>query len=391
MTQFVHLHVHSEYSVADSTFKVKSLISLAAKNQQPAIALTDHSNLFALVKFYSGAMGAGIKPIIGSDVLMESDAGEVFNLVLLCQNEQGYLNLSHLISLSYLKNQQVVEHESQALIKQAWLAEFNEGLIVLSGGRQGDVGQAILAQKPNLVASRLNWWKTYFPNRFYLELVRTGRESEETYINDALEVASRHDLPVVATNDIRFETPEDFEAHEVRVCIHDGYVLDDPNRPKHYSEEQYFRSSEEMVELFADIPEAIENTVEIARRCSLDLTLGTYFLPDFPVPEGMTESEYFIEESKKGLEERLQFLFGHLSADEFADKRQEYDARLKFELDIIIQMGFPGYFFIVADFIQWGKDHGVPVGPGRGSGAGSLVAYVLKITDLDPLEYDLLF
>ncbi|BBP43503.1 DNA polymerase III subunit alpha [Thiosulfativibrio zosterae] len=391
MTQFVHLHVHSEYSVIDSTLKVKPLVGLAAKNQQPALALTDHINLFALIKFYGAAMSAGVKPIIGADVWIENDAGEVFKVVLLCQNTPGYLNLSHLISQAYLKNQKVIDNQNRALIKQSWLAQGNEGLIVLSGGREGDVGQAILAEKPNLVASRLKWWQQYFPERFYLELVRTGRENEEVYIADALEVASRYEIPVVATNDVRFEEPEDFDAHEVRVCINEGFVLEDPNRPKRYSEEQYFRSSEEMIELFKDIPEAIENTVEIARRCSLSLTLGTYFLPDFPVPEGMTEAEYFIDESQKGLEERLAFLYGHLSAEEFAEKRKEYDERLKFELDIIIQMGFPGYFFIVADFIQWGKDHGVPVGPGRGSGAGSLVAYVLKITDLDPLEYDLLF
>ncbi len=391
MSKFVHLHVHSEYSVVDSTLKVKDLISLAERAQQPAIALTDHINLFALIKFYTSAIHSGIKPIIGADVLIESESGEFFNIVLLCQNEQGYLNLSHLISKAYLKNQKVVNHYNRALIKQSWLAEFNKGLIVLSGAREGDIGQAILSKKPDLIVTRLNWWKKYFPERFYLELVRTGRENEENYISDAIEIASDHDIPVVATNDIRFETPEDFDAHEVRVCINQGFVLEDSSRPKKYNENQYFRTSEEMIELFADIPEAIENTVEIARRCSLDLTLGTYFLPDFPIPEGMTEAQYFITESNKGLNARLEFLFGHLSPQEFSEKRQEYDERLKFELDIIIQMGFPGYFFIVADFIQWGKDQGVPVGPGRGSGAGSLVAYVLKITDLDPLEYDLLF
>ncbi len=391
MTRFVHLHLHSEYSVVDSTLKIKQLVSLAERYQQPAIALTDHINLFALVKFYKVAMSSGIKPIIGADVLLESAKGEIFKVVLLCQNERGYLNLSHLISMAYLKNQKMVNHDNRAIIKQDWLAEFNDGLIVLSGGRKGDIGQAILGQKPNLVASRLNWWKTYFPERFYLELVRTGRENEEAYIADAIEIASRNDIPVVATNDVCFATVENFDSHEVRVCINQGNVLDDANRPKNYSEEQYFRSSEEMVELFADIPEAIENTVEIARRCSLDLTLGTYFLPDFPIPEGMTEAGYFIAESKKGLEERLRFLFDNISEQEFTIKRKAYDDRLKFELEIIIQMGFPGYFFIVADFIQWGKDQGVPIGPGRGSGAGSLVAYVLKITDLDPLEYDLLF
>ncbi len=391
MTQFVHLHVHSEYSVVDATLRVKSAISNAAGHEQPALALTDQMNMFALVKFYSAAIGAGIKPIIGSDLLIEAEDGNVFKVVALCQNDQGYLNLSHLISMAYLKNQKIVATDMQPLIKQEWLKAYNEGLIILSGGKDGDIGQAILAQKPNLAAKRTAWWQETFPDRFYLELVRTGRDNEEAYLVGAVEVAQRYELPVVATNDVRFESEDDFDAHEVRVCIHDGYILDDPNRPKRYSEEQYFRSSDEMVELFADLPEAIENTVEIAKRCNVTLTLGTYFLPDFPVPEGMTMDEYFIQESRNGLEERLKFLFGHLSAEEFAEKRKEYDDRLKFELDIIIQMGFPGYFFIVADFIQWGKNHDVPVGPGRGSGAGSLVAYALKITDLDPLEYDLLF
>ncbi|MBN2605740.1 MAG: DNA polymerase III subunit alpha [Thiotrichales bacterium] len=391
MSQFVHLHVHSEYSVVDATLRVKRAVALAKQHQQPAMALTDQRNMFALVKFYTAAIGEGIKPIIGADIEVEAEDGNVFKVVCLCQNEQGYLNLSHLISMGYLKNQKLVDNDMKALVKQEWLQERNEGLIILSGGIHGDVGQALLAEKPNLAATRTTWWQKYFPDRFYLELTRTGRPQEEQYVALAVEVAHRYDLPVVATNDVCFESSDDFDAHEVRVCIHDGYVLDDPNRPKRYSEQQYFRSSEEMVALFQDIPEAIENTVEIAKRCNVDLTLGTYFLPDFPVPEGMTMDEYFIQSSQQGLEERLQFLFGHLSADEFKEKRKEYDERLKFELDIILQMGFPGYFFIVADFIQWGKNHQVPVGPGRGSGAGSLVAYALKITDLDPLEYDLLF
>jgi len=391
MTQFVHLHVHSEYSVMDSILGVKQALGLAAKNNQPAIALVDQANMFALVKFYLNSMNSGIKSVLGADVYIESDNNEIFKVVCLCQNEQGYLNLSHLISKAYLKNQQIINGKMRACIKQDWLAERNEGLIVLSGGREGDVGQAILAQKPNLVASRTQWWMKFFPDRFYLELIRTGRDNEEAYIFGAIEIAQRYDIPVVATNDVRFESFDDFDAHEVRVCIHDGYILDDPNRPKIYSEEQYFRTTEEMVELFADIPEAISNTVEIAKRCNVNLTLDDFFLPEFPVPEGLTPDEYFIKASNEGLNERLNFLFADLSEVELAEKRIEYDERLKFELDIIIQMGFPGYFLIVADFIQWGKDQGVPVGPGRGSGAGSLVAYALKITDLDPIHYDLLF
>lgn len=391
MSQFVHLHLHSEYSVVDATLKVKSAIALAKASEQPAIALTDEMNMFALIKFYNSAIQAGIKPIIGSDCLVEADDGQVFKITCLCQDDQGYLNLSRLISRAYLQNQKLVDNEMKALIKQEWLAELNDGIIVLSGAIYGDIGQALLAEKLNLAAKRTSWWMQYFPDRFYLELVRNGQPEEKVYIVAAVELAQRYELPVVATNNVRFENAKDFEAHEVRVCIHDGYILDDPNRPRRYTEEQYFRRSEEMIELFSDYPEAIENSVEIAKRCNVSLTLGTYFLPDFPVPEGHTIESYFIEASQKGLEERLQFLFGHLSAEAFEQTRQAYDERLKFELDIIIQMGFPGYFFIVADFIQWGKNHQVPVGPGRGSGAGSLVAYALKITDLDPLEYDLLF
>ena len=391
MSQFVHLHVHSEYSVVDSTLGIKPAISLALELTQPAIAITDQMNMFALVKFYTHAMSSGIKPVIGVEINVEPEAGEMFKVVCLCQNKQGYLNLSHIISKAYLKNQRILKNKSIALVKQAWLAERNEGLIVLSGGREGDIGQAIIEQKPNLVAQRTKWWMQYFPDRFYLELIRTGRAYEEECVVGAVEVAQRYDLPVVATNDVRFVTSDNFDAHEVRVSIHEGYILDDPNRPKHYSEEQYFRSTEEMQELFSDIPEAIENTVEVAKRCNLNLTLGEFFLPEFPIPDGLTEDQYFIQASEKGLNERLAFLFADLSPEDFAEKRKAYDARLKFELDIIIQMKFPGYFFIVADFIQWGKVQGVPVGPGRGSGAGSLVAYSMKITDLDPLEYDLLF
>ncbi|MCF6345927.1 MAG: DNA polymerase III subunit alpha [Thiomicrorhabdus sp.] len=391
MTQFVHLHVHSEYSVIDSTLGVKPFVSLAESANQPAIALTDHCNLFALIKFYRAANGAGIKPLIGADVLIEDEGGGIFSAVLLCQNEQGYLNLSHLISQSYLKNQTLHQNRMVALMKREWLQAHNEGLIALSGGRNGDLGVALLAENAELVAERTQWWQTHFNDRFYMELVRTGRENEEVYIQKAVELALEHNLPVVATNDVRFATADDFEAHEIRTCISSGHILDDQSRPKLYSEQQYFRSSDEMVKLFKDLPEAIENTVELAKRCNLSLSLDTYFLPDFPVPEGMTLAEFFIAESHKGLDERLAFLFGHLPKEAFEEKRTEYYDRIKFELDIILQMGFPGYFLIVADFIQWAKNQQIPVGPGRGSGAGSLVAYALKITDLDPIEYELLF
>ena len=390
MSQFVHLHLHSEYSVVDSLLHIKPLIAEIQKDGQPSVALTDQGNMFALVKFYSTARATGLKPILGADLLVENADGDVFRVTLLCQNLQGYLNLSKLISQSYLTNQKIWNLEQVPIVDQAWLVDLNPGLIVLSG-RQGDVGQAILAEKPNLTAKRVSFWQTHFADRFYLELVRTGRDTEEAFIQGALEVAERYELPVVATNDVRFLSREDFEAHEVRCCINGGYVLDDPNRPKPYTEEQYLRTSAEMIELFADIPESIENTVQIAKRCNLELDLENYHLPNFPVPEGMTMDSFFDLECRKGLDQRLQFLFGHLTEQEQAAKKQEYTARLEFELGTILQMGFPGYFLIVADFIQWAKNHQIPVGPGRGSGAGSLVAYALKITDLDPIEYDLLF
>lgn len=391
MSKFIHLNIHSEYSVVDSTLGIKKIVALAKDNKQPAIAVVDHVNMYALVKFYNTATYAGVKPLLGANVYVEDASGEVFKIICLCQNEQGYLNLSYLISKAFLKNQRLIDNKVKPLIKTEWLAEKNAGLIVLSGGREGDVGQAILSQDPNKIAGRVKWWLKYFPDRFYLELIRTGRNDEKTCIIGAINIAQQYNLPVVATNDVRFQSAEDFEAHEVRVCIHDGYILDDPNRPKNYSEEQFFRSSTAMIELFADIPEAITNTLEIAKRCNVDLTLGEYFLPAFPIPDGMSEAQYFIQLANDGLDERLNSLFTKLSVAEFAQNRIKYAQRLKFELDIIIKMGFPGYFFIVADFIRWSKEQKIPVGPGRGSGAGSLVAYCLKITDLDPIEYDLLF
>lgn len=392
MTQFVHLRLHTEYSLVDSTIRIKPLMKQVAELEMPAVAMTDQNNFFALVKFYRAAMGAGVKPIFGLDVLLsdEQDEEHLYHLILLCQNNTGYRNLTRLISRAYLQGQVL----GIPRVSRAWIKEFSDGVIMLSGGREGDVGHALLAGNKELAAQRLQEWQEAFPERYYLELQRTGREGEESYIQAAVQLAVAQQVPVVATNDVRFLDEAGFESHEARVCIRDGYVLADPKRPKRYSAQQYLRSPTEMVELFADIPSAIENTVEIARRCSVSLTLGKNYLPQFPIPEGMTEAEYFCEASRQGLEERLDFLFTEAhprGTPEFAAKRKPYDERLQIELDVINQMGFPGYFLIVADFIQWAKDNAVPVGPGRGSGAGSLVAYALKITDLDPLEYDLLF
>ncbi|KUI98443.1 DNA polymerase III subunit alpha [Vibrio sp. MEBiC08052] len=384
--KFIHLRIHSDFSMIDGLSKVPPLVKKVAEMGMPAMALTDFTNLCGLVKFYSTAHSCGVKPIIGADFLVRSQAfgDDLTRLTLLAADNTGYKNLTWLISQAYLRGH--IQH--QPVIDQEWLAEHSEGLIVLSGGKNGDIGQALLKGNQKLVEQCVHFYQTYFPDRFYLELTRTGRLDEETYLHFAIELAEQYDLPVVATNEVVFLSRELFEAHEIRVAIHDGYTMDDPRRPKHYSEQQYLRSEDEMCELFKDIPEALENTVEIAKRCNVTVRLGEYFLPNFPT-EGMNIDDFLVKKSQEGLEERLEFLFPDPQVRQ--EKRPAYDERLQIELDVINQMGFPGYFLIVMEFIQWSKDNDIPVGPGRGSGAGSLVAYALKITDLDPLEYDLLF
>jgi len=386
--QFVHLHLHSEYSLVDGLVRIKPLVKATVAKGMPAVAVTDQSNLFCLVRFYQAAVAAGIKPIAGSDLWVRNpdDANKPYRLSVLVQNRTGYLNLTRLISRAYLQGQ----HLGMPQLERAWVEAATEGLIALSGGPHGDVARALLAGQREQAEALLDGWLRVFGDRYYLELVRTGRENEPESIEHCVELAARKGVPVVATNDVRFLDSEDFEAHEARVCIHDGRTLNDPRRPRLYSEEQYLRTPGEMAELFADIPEALENSVEIARRCNLELNLGRSFLPDFPIPEGMTTEGFFASESKQGLERRLERIIGR-DAPDFGERRKVYDERLQLELDVIDQMGFPGYFLIVADFIRWAKDNDIPVGPGRGSGAGSLVAYALEITDLDPLEHDLLF
>ncbi|MFB1078531.1 DNA polymerase III subunit alpha [Photobacterium damselae] len=384
--RFIHLRVHSDFSMIDGLAKVKPIIKKASELQMPALAITDFTNLCGLVKFYYAAHDAGIKPIIGADFKVQSEelGDELFDLTILAANNEGYKNLTLLISEAYQRGH--VQH--QPVINKEWLIKHKDGLILLSGGKTGDVGKALLKGNQNMVEQCVTFYQTYFPDSYYLELVRTGRPDEEAYLHFAIELAEKAQLPVVATNDVRLLSADQFEAHEIRVAIHDGYTLADPNRPKNYSAQQYLRSEEEMCELFADIPEALENSVEIAKRCNVTVRLGEYFLPNFPTGELSTE-DFLVVKSKEGLEERLEFLFP--DPDVRAERRPEYDERLEIELEVINQMGFPGYFLIVMEFIQWSKDNGVPVGPGRGSGAGSLVAYALKITDLDPLEFDLLF
>jgi DNA polymerase-3 subunit alpha len=385
---FVHLHLHSEYSLVDGLLRIKPLVGAVADCGMPAVAVTDQCNLFALVRFYKAAVAAGLKPIAGADLWVRNpdDANQPHRLVLLVQDALGYRNLTRLISRAYLEGQ----HLGVPQLEREWIEASADGLIALSGGVGGDVAQCLIKGQQAAAERLLARWMAAFGDRYYLELTRTGREQEAELVEASVDLATRIGVPLVATNDVRFLDASDFEAHEVRVCIHEGRTLDDPRRPRRYSGEQYLRSPEEMAELFADLPEALENSVEIAKRCNLELTLGKNFLPDFPVPAGMTIDSYFAEASRQGLRWRLQRT-GDPGSREFAAQRQQYEQRLDLELQVITQMGFPGYFLIVADFIQWAKARGIPVGPGRGSGAGSLVAYALKITDLDPIEHDLLF
>jgi DNA polymerase-3 subunit alpha len=385
MPSFVHLRLHTEYSLLDSVVRVNELMDAVAVAGMPAVALTDQSNLFAMVKFYKAAVARGIKPIIGVDAWLgePGERTEPSRLVLLCQTHEGYRNLTQLVTKSYLEGQR----RGVPQLERGWLTrESVRGLIALSGGREGDVGRALLARRDAEAEAMLAAWLELFPDRYYLELVRTGRAGEEDYVQAALRLAARCRAPVVATNDVRFLKREDFESHEARVCIHDGALLADANRPRRYSDQQSLRSPAEMAQLFADVPEALENSVEVARRCNLEVTLGVARLPEFPVPGGGEESAFLRAQAEAGLKARLERAGGAA-----AQSRSAYEARLATELDCICKMGFAGYFLIVADFIRWAREHDIPVGPGRGSGAGSLVAYALGITDLDPLAYDLLF
>ncbi|WP_324005373.1 DNA polymerase III subunit alpha [Aeromonas hydrophila] len=384
--RFIHLRVHSDFSMVDGLQKINPIVGAAAANNMPALALTDQMNMCGLVRFYGTAHGKGVKPIVGADFWVQSDelGDEQFRLTLLAMDNDGYQNITLLISRGYQRG----HVQGRPVIDKGWLAEHAKGVIVLSGGREGDVGKFLLKGNRQMTEQCLAFYQSHFPDAYYLELLRTGRPDEEVYLHMAVAIATEFALPVVATNEVVFLTADDFDAHEIRVAIHDGYTLMDKRRPRRYSPQQYLRSQEEMAELFADIPEALENTVEIAKRCNVTVRLGEYFLPNFPTGD-MTTEDFLVMKSKEGLEERLEFLFPAPAVR--AERRPEYDERLDIELKVINQMGFPGYFLIVMEFIQWSKDNGIPVGPGRGSGAGSLVAYALKITDLDPLEFDLLF
>ena len=382
--RFVHLGIHTEFSITESIVRIPDLIKAAVNEEMPALALTDLSNLHAAVKFYGKCLGQGIKPILGS-VLRLNDADH--RVTLLSMNNHGWRNLTELVSRGYIEGQQL----NIPCVNKAWILEQVDDLILLLG-IQSDVGKMLITSNPQKAEPLLEEWIEKFGNRVYLALTRTDRPDEDAFIAEAVKLAKKYNIGVVAHNDVHFVRREDYEAHEARVCIADGYVLGDNRRPKTYSPEQYFKTTAEMTELFSDIPSAIENSYHIAKRCNVTLQLGKYFLPDYPIPDGHTIDTYFAHLSKQGLEERLNVLYPVTQRDEdWAEIRKPYDERIEYEINIINSMGFPGYFLIVMDFIQWSKNNGVPVGPGRGSGAGSLVAYSLKITDLDPLRYELLF
>ena len=393
--RFIHLHLHTEFSLADSTIRVPekpdearpdkakrpNLLSRAVEMQLPALAVTDRNNLFALVKFFKAAESVGIKPIAGADLSIVDGKETPWQLTLLCRDHSGYLSLSRLLTRAWMEG----HHQDGVAITPQWLAEDCEGLFAIAG-RNSFAGHLLASGRHEHAEQHLADLQRSFGENLHLEITRTQREGEDAFNAFALHAAAARGLPLIASNDVRFLDRDGYDAHEARVCISTGRVLDDPKRPRDYSAEQFLKSPDEMAALFTDVPDAIDNTWALAQRCNLEMQLGTYYLPAYPVPAEETLDSWIRSQSHDGLKVRLEknpLAPGHT--------RQDYEARLDFELDTICKMGFPGYFLIVADFIQWGKNEGIPIGPGRGSGAGSLVAWALQITDLDPLPYGLLF
>ena len=390
---FVHLHLHSEYSLVDGIIRVDELVEHSLNHGYHSVALTDLTNLFGLIGFYRSARNKGIKPIVGAEINVAKDKDSLHApLVLLAMNKQGYINLTKLVSKAYVEGQ----INGEPIVLFSWLEEFSDGIIALSGGMEGHIGNSILAGNKQLSESRVDFFKNIFKENFFIEIQRLGKPNEKEYNDSVLQLASDMQVPVVATNNVRFLnpvdpeiSPSDFEAHEARVCIQRGETLDDPRRPKNYTEQQFFRSKEEMINLFADLPEALINTVKIAEKCNLDLELGKFYLPDFEVPEEFSREEFLRKLSKEGLLDRIKEIKS--SVDSYKIDESQYIQRLDYELDMICKLDFAGYFLIVADFVNWAQKNDIPVGPGRGSGAGSIVAYSLGITAIDPIRYDLLF
>ncbi|MEM7542036.1 MAG: DNA polymerase III subunit alpha, partial [Pseudomonadota bacterium] len=385
---FVHLHVHSEYSLADGLVRIPGLVEQVGSLDMPAVAVTDLTNLFSAAKFYRAAMAKGVKPIVGADVVVRDDDNSApYQLVLLCQNEAGFRNLSALISRAYRQR----SNSGVVSVPRAWLdRETATGLIALSGGSSGDLGSLVTRRNSRLLQQKIKEWQDVFDDRYYVEIWRLGNADEDLFIDAAVDAASVCKVPVVATNNVRFLRREDFEAHEARVCIHEGRTLADPRRPRAYTEQQYLCSADDMSQRFSDLPEALQNTVSIAVRCNLDLEFGSYHLPEFPLADGASVETTLRQKTNIGLKDRFESGAIVVANDE-GRSEAAYLARMERELAVIEEMGFAGYFLIVADFIEWAKANGVAVGPGRGSGAGSLAAFALGITELDPLLYDLLF
>jgi DNA polymerase-3 subunit alpha len=391
--EFVHLHLHSEFSLSDGIIRIEDLVEKSADLSFSAVALTDLTNLFGLIKFYRLARKEGIKPIVGSEIKVAKDLdSQPGSLVMLVKNKTGYTNLTRLVSKAYVEGQV----SGEPIVKFSWLEEYSEGLVALSGGINGHIGQSILGGNEALTNSRVDYFQNLFKEDFFIEIQRLGKTHETEYNRKVIDIAMQKKIPLVATNDVRFlmpvdpdVSPSDFEAHEARVCIQKGQALDDPRRSKDFVENQYFRSPEEMKELFIDLPEALENTVKIAEKCNLDLELGEFYLPDFEVPEGQTREEYLKQLSYEGLKKRILQISS--SVNSYPINKDQYFARLDYELDMICKLNFAGYFLIVSDFVNWAQVNDIPVGPGRGSGAGSIAAYALGITAIDPIKYDLLF
>ena len=394
LQNFVHLHLHSEYSLSDGIIRIEELVERSCEYNFPAVALTDLTNLFGLIKFYRMAREKGIKPIVGCELRLVKEEGNIgAPFVLLVKNKRGYTNLTKLISKAYIEGQDT----GDPLVKIEWLSDYSEGLIALSGGQKGHIGQALLLNNNNLAKKRINYFRDIYGEDFFLEIQRVGREDEEHYNISAIDLAQEIGIPIVATNDVRFltpidpddESPSDFEAHEARVCIQKGEILSDSSRAKEYVESQYLSSAEEMRAKFSDIPEALENTLLISKKCNLELELGEFYLPDFEVPGETTTKDYLKKKAKEGLKRRLEEI--NSSINSYDIDKKIYTKRLDYELDMICKLGFEGYFLIVADFVNWAQENDIPVGPGRGSGAGSITAYALGITAIDPIKYDLLF
>ena len=378
---FIHLHLHSEYSISDSLIRINDLIEKVSETNSPSVSITDHNNIFSLVKFYKLAIKKGVKPIIGIEVDMidSKESNKSSRVVLLCKNMLGFNNLSNLITDSYVN----LNESNKFLVSKEELAKRSEGLIALSGGIYGDLANSLRSGDEVLINSSISYWKKNFPESFYIEITRTGKDFEDEYISHAIEISEKHNIPIVASNDVRFINKKDYQAHEVRVCINDGSYLKDEKRNSEYNENQYLKTSEEVQELFSDIPSAVENSCEIAKRCNVQLTLGEIAMPIFPLDNAQNENEYFESLVKLSLNKKI--------ADKDIKNKEPYLNRIQTELSVILEMGYSGYFLIVSDFVTWAKKNNIPVGPGRGSGAGSLVAYVLNITDIDPIKYDLLF